>query len=180
MDLSNYVDGSTTAALQRLLPGVVLEPVLTPLRWRSGLTVVPHESGFSVQINIPAAPGADYSFWLLFQPERQIGAALIGADPARPYFWYMPFEDAAYNNSVEKLDGAFFETLELLISHETRIVQKRGLFFDSFRCEYKCSSGWQRVNGMAGLRMGGFKASRIAGRKRTYRSPALAPADRLG
>jgi hypothetical protein len=177
MDLSAYVDEPTITALQRLLPGVAFEPILTPLRWRLGLSA---KSDFSVHVNLPAAPGAEYSFELYFRPEKQIHAKLINADSL--YFWYMPFEEAAFNNSLEKLDGAFIETVDLLISHETRIVQKRGLFLDSFCCDHKGSSGWRRVYWMAGLRMGGFgfKVPRIAGRERIYRSPALASGDGLG
>jgi hypothetical protein len=166
MDLGSYVDAPTITALQRLLPDVAFAPILTPLRWRSGLSVIPHED-FSVHVNLPPAPGAEYSFELCFRPEKQVHAKLINADPSRLYFWYMPFEEAAFNNSVEKLDRAFIETLELLISHETRIVQKRSLFLDSFRCEYKGSCGWQRVYENGGLRMVGFgfKVPRIDGRE---------------
>jgi hypothetical protein len=173
MDLSSYVDELTFTELQRLLPGVAFEPIITPLRWRS-LSVVPHESDFSVYQQLPPAPGAEYSFELCFRPERQIHATLIDADPSRPYFWYMPFEDAAFGNSVVKLDKAFLETVELLISNETRIVQKCGLLSHSFRCDYKAGSGWKRVCGVSCLRTG-FKPPRIAGRLRVYYSPALAP-----
>jgi hypothetical protein len=181
MDLGTYVDEPTITALQRLLPGVAFKPILTPLRWRSGLSLIPDED-FIVHVNLPAAPGAEYSFELYVRPEKQIHAKLINADLWGLYFWSMRFEEAAFNNSLEKLDAAFIETLELLISRETRIVQRRSFFRDSFRCEYKGASGWQRLYEACGLRMGGFgfKVPRIAGRERIYRSPALAPGDGLG
>jgi hypothetical protein len=60
----------------------------------------------SVSVELPVPADAEYGFRLYFQPERQIGATLLAAD-GTDYFWYMPFEDAAFANSVEDLDGAF-------------------------------------------------------------------------
>jgi hypothetical protein len=166
MELSRYVDELTIEALHRLLPNVEFELIFTPV---SGL------SEPAVSIKLPVPPGAEYSFSLWFRPEKQIHANLVDADPARPYFWYMPFEDAAFKNSVEQLDKAFVKKLELLVSHETRIVQKRGLLLHSFRCDYKASSGWNRVYRMAAMRLGHVKPPEIAGSQRIYHSPALAP-----
>jgi hypothetical protein len=170
MELSEYIDEQTIAALQRLLPGMAFEPIVVPLPDCS--SVAPRSADFAVSIDLPAPSGADYSFELYFRPERQIHAKLISGAPSRPYFWYMPFEDAAFNNSVEKLDKAFIETVELLISHETRIMQKRGLLSHSFQCDYKAGSGWKRVFGVSCLRTG-FKPPEIAGGMYVYRSPAL-------
>jgi hypothetical protein len=128
MELSEYVDELTIAALQRLLPGMTFEPILIPLpRPRSSeeLSItppIPRPSEFSVFLNLPAAPSADYYFRLYLLPEKQIHAVLLDVETTE-YFWYMGFEDAAFNNSVEKLDKAFLETFESLVSHETSVVR---------------------------------------------------------
>jgi hypothetical protein len=163
MELSQYVDEPMLAALRRLLPNATLQPVLRPLSW----SAYP-----SVSVALPVPAGAEYGFKLYFQPERQISARLLVADGTY-YFWYMPFEDAAFRNSVEELDAAFVQTIEHLVWHETRIVQKRGLINHSFRCDYKSASGWKRVFSHSALRLGGFHPPLIAGRERVYTSPAI-------
>jgi hypothetical protein len=166
MELSRYVDEPTIAALKRLLPNAEFEPILEPLSGSSEPVV---------SIELPAPVEAQYSFVLTFKPEKQISARLLNTGPAeRPYFWYMPFEDGTFRNSLE-LDKAFVETLGLLVTHKTRIVQKRGLINHSFRCDYQTVSGWKRVFGLSALRVGGFRPPRISGRQQVYFSPAIAP-----
>ena len=165
MSLSEFVDERMVVALNRTLPNVALEPILKE-----------HSHGMrSVSVELPAPQGGEYQFILTLQPERQIHARLVRhLDTQRNnYFWYRPFEDAEFRGSIEKLDAAFIETIEKLVRHETRILQKRGLLNHSFRLEYKSSSGWKRVYGHSALRMGGFSAPMIAGRQRVYHSPAL-------
>jgi hypothetical protein len=159
MELTEYVDERITALLKRLLPNLAIEPTLTPLA---------RSSKPSAHINLPAAPRADYHFRLYLLPEKQIHAVLLNA-AAEFYFWYMPFEEAEYDDSVD----AFVATLELLVSHETHIVQKRGLLNHSFTCDYKSVAGWKRICGFSAFRFGGFKVPPIKEKKRVYCSPAL-------
>ena len=163
MSMSEFVDERMVAALDRILPGVTFEPIVkTHSRYRIR----------SVSVDLPASLGAEYQFVLKFQPERQIHARLLRQHKQQNYFWYMPFEYASSDN-MEKLDDAFIETIDKLVRHETRIVQKRGLLTHSFRLDYKPPGGWKRVYGHSGLRLGGFSAPSIVGRKRVYHSPAL-------
>jgi hypothetical protein len=126
-----------------------------------------------VIVDLPVPEDAEYRFRLCFQPERQIHATLLAADDA-DYLWYMPFEDAAFRNSAQDLDTAFLQTVEVLIRNGTRIIYKRGLIFEYFRCEYKTASGWKRVYAHSAFRFGGFHPPLISGRKRIYSSPAIA------
>jgi hypothetical protein len=165
MDLNKYIDEPMLVTLRRLLPSAAFQLILTP-------SSVSEEPSVSIELPVPAE--AEYGFRLYLQPERQIHARLLAAD-VKDYFWYMAFEDAAFRNSVEDLDAAFVETVERLIRNETRIVQKRGLIADLFKCDYKAASGWKRVYSHSAFRFGGFHPPLIAGRERIYTSPAVAP-----
>jgi hypothetical protein len=165
MESIHHVDDVTIAALQTLLPEVAFQQISSP---------IPRSSESAVFISLPASSGADYSFKLWLLPEKQIQAVLLADDSSEISFWYRPFEDADFNNSVDLRNKAFLETVELLISHETRIVQKVGLLFDSFRCEYKTAGGWHTVDSMGYFRMGNFNTPRIKGRRHIYYSAALA------
>jgi hypothetical protein len=86
------------------------------------------------------------------------------------YFWYMPFEEAAFG-SKDELDEAFLATAELIICHNTRIEQKSGVFFNHFRCEYESENGWKRIYGHSGLRW--IRAPKVQGHRQVYQSPPL-------
>ena len=163
MDLNPFVDKPMLAALKRLLPDVIFAPIFAPV---SGSKTP------SVSIELPAAVGAEYLFKLYFQPERQISARLLRLN-TQYYFWYRPFDDAEFGNSADRLDKAFIETVEELVTSETRIIQKRGLLTHSFMCDYKSPSAWKRVYSHSALRLGGFEPPPIAGRQHIYHSPAL-------
>jgi hypothetical protein len=165
MDAHRYIDEQTLTFLKQRFPDTDFVPQLTTLK---------RSSRPAVHIDLPLPPGADYFFRLYLDPERQIHARLANAN-AKDYFWYMPFEDAAFGNSVEKLDREFLRTIELLLAHETRIVQKRSLVTHSFRCEYKSANGWSNVCGHSALRLGRFHVPEIKDRERIYSSPALVP-----
>jgi hypothetical protein len=161
MEPSKYIDEPMLVALRRLLPNAAFDPKLTPLS-------ISAEPSVSIELPVPAT--AEYAFRLYFQPERQIHARLLVSD-GTDYFWYMPFEDVAFRDS----DAAFVQTVERLVRYETRIVQKRGLITDSFRCDFKAASGWKKVYAHSASRLGGFHPPLIAGRERVYASPAIAP-----
>jgi hypothetical protein len=165
MDISQYVDEPTLTALTRSLPNVPLEPKLT------------HMSGSSepfVSVVLPAALNAEYRFSIALRPEKQIAAELLNAREG-DYFWYRPFEDAEFSSCLEKLEASFFDTVDLLVSHETRIVQERGWLWHKFQCDYKPATGWKEVYAHSALRLGGGFRVPTAGKKRIYYSPALLP-----
>jgi hypothetical protein len=162
-ELGSYIDESTNAGLQRLLPGAILEPI-----------VVEGASESGVYVNLPASPGADYSFKVWLKPEMQIHAEPDVADQRSLDFWYMPFEDAEYRDFTKR-DKAFLDALSKIVSHATRIVQRVGLFSHAFRCEYKRKDGWRKVYSMAYSRFGNFTVPRITGRRHIYYCRALSP-----
>jgi hypothetical protein len=161
MEQSRYISDPLLAALRRLLPTTDFDMKPTPLANST-------EVSLSVELPLPAA--AEYAFGLYFQPEKQIHARLLFPNETK-YFWYMPFEVGAFDD----LDNSFVRAVEQLVRYETRIVQRRGLFADSFRCDFKAGSEWKKVYAHSAFHPGGFHPPIIAGREHVYRSPAIAP-----
>jgi hypothetical protein len=168
MDTEPYLEERAVRFFQRVLPNLTVCPISRPIASKSAVS-----SETAVSVNLPAAHSADYSFWLHFSPEFQIGAKLVNDPGDRSYFWYLPFELADYKNSAEASEDAFYEILELVLTHETRIIQKDGLILTGFRCEYESNGTWNRVGGLSYVRLT-FKLPRIRGRQWTYHSTALA------
>jgi hypothetical protein len=127
----------------------------------------------STKIALPPATGADYFFQLYTEPEMQIYAQLTAQNSGVHHFWYRPFESAEFRDSMEALEAAFCETLEKLLTHETRIIQKNGWLIWHFKCEYKTAGLWTRIPGVSYLKFGRWKTPKIVGKIRIYQSPAL-------
>jgi hypothetical protein len=161
MELDSYLSDPVVDFVRSLLPSVVVE---ADKKQELGV----HAQSYHIELPPPAS--ADYRFVLwLGNGEKQISARLLASDEA-VYFWYRPFEEAEFR-SAEKLNKAFIEAVELIVRHNTRIEQKRGLFFNHFKCEYESPSGWKRVYGHSALRW--IRAPRIAERQHVYQSPSL-------
>ena len=128
------------------------------------------------RLDLPTAPGAEYSFrlWFYEDGERQIGAQLIEPPSDETYFWYRPLELAEFRGSEDDLVSKFCQVLEALLTHETRIVQRKGWFFWHFRCEYRAGDEWKSVYSHSAFRGGGFKPPHIKGRRRVYHSAPIA------
>jgi hypothetical protein len=166
------VDDRTLRLLNLHLPD--FNPVIQPVE---GLKVTgPH----ICRLDLPPAHGADYFFRLWFSPdgERQIGAKLVEDSDDASYFWYRPFELAEFRDSNEDLVNTFCEKLEALITHETRIIQRKGWLCWHFRCDYRASENWKCLYRHSALR-GGFKPPQIRGRRRVYSSAALTVKDSI-
>ena len=160
-ELDSHLNDLVVAFVKELLPSVTVEP---------DTKQQPGVHGRSYHIHLPQPAGADYRFTLwLGNGEKQISARLLTSDEGA-YFWYRPFEEAEFR-SPEQLDKAFIETVKLLVSHNTRIEHRRGLFLNHFKCEYESVDGWKRIYGLSALRW--MRAPTIAGRRQVYQSPRL-------
>jgi hypothetical protein len=128
------------------------------------------------KLNLPAAPGAEYSFTLWFDEngEREISAKLILDQNDFDYFWYRPFELAEFKNNLGKLEATFCNELEILLTHETRIIQRKGWLSWGFCCEYQEGEMWKRVYSHLALRW--FKPPQITGKSRVYCSAPVSKA----
>ena len=128
------------------------------------------------RLDLPPATGAEYFFRLWFYEggDREISAVLIGHQNDDAYFWYRPLEMGESNESEDDLVSEFCEKLEALLTHETRVVQRKGWLFWHFRCEYYTGEKWKSVYGYSAFRGGRFKVPQIKGRKRVYHSAPIA------
>jgi hypothetical protein len=165
------IDDKTLGLLRFLLPD--FNPVIQPAG----------AEGYGAHIgklDLPPAHGADYFFrlWLYPDGERQISARLVEDSREATYFWYRPFELAEFRGSTEDLISVFREKLEALLTHETRIIQRKGWLSWHFRCEYRASGNWKCLYRHSALR-GGFKPPQIRGRRRIYSSAALTVKDAI-
>ena len=127
------------------------------------------------RLDLPAAPNAEYFFrlWFYEDGERQISAHLIQHRSDDTYFWYRPLEMGEFKSSEDDLVSEFCEELENLLTHETRIVQRKGWLFWHFRCEYRTEEKWKSVCSHSAFRGGRFKPPQIRGRKRVYHSAPI-------
>jgi hypothetical protein len=132
------------------------------------------------RLDLPTALGAEYFFRLWFYEggERQISAHLIQRPSDDTYFWYRPLEMGEFNGSEDNLVSEFCAELEALLTHETRIVQRKGWLFWHFRCEYRAEEKWKSVCSHSAFRGGRFKPPRIKGRRRIYHSAPIASESR--
>jgi hypothetical protein len=93
------------------------------------------QSAYSV-FRLDAPPGADYAFsvWVYDDGEPQLSAQLLEVQEHHR-FWSMPFEAPDWRNPTA-LERAFFEALDAILNHPTRVIQRGSLLLWSFRCDY--------------------------------------------
>jgi hypothetical protein len=163
------IDVKTRALLSRFLSGFdpVVDLVKSPLE------------NFT-RIDLPLASSAEYFFrlWFFDGGEREISAVLTRKQTDDAYFWHRPFELAEFKSSEADLVDKFCRELEALLTHETRIVQRKGWLLWHFRCEYRAGNVWENVYNHAALRGPKWNLPHIDGRSRVYYSGLIA--DKLG
>ena len=162
------IDDTTVALLNRLLGG--RSPVIPPVESRGD-----SQKNF-IRLDLPAAASAQYSFrlWFYEDRDREISAQPLQQNGDHDYFWYRAFELAEFGGSEGDLVKEFCRQLQVLLTHETRIVQRKGLLFWHFRCEYLRGEKWETVSSQSTLRLGNFKPRPINGKQHVYQSGPLA------
>jgi hypothetical protein len=126
-------------------------------------------------LRLPIPDGAEYRFSLHGQlgGERQISATPLVQTGVRPQrFWYSPLELAAFRDDASKLDAVFQERVDGLLQHPTRIFEKKGVIWLSYRAEYRTDAGWKRMGGYMSLGVG--LGVPFVGKMRIYTSPPVA------
>ncbi len=123
-------------------------------------------------LDLQAPPGAEYRFRLLFYENEFTLAAVLSREPDAQIFWHQQFERLGAS-SVDPVEQAFRDFALDLMSHESRIIQRRGLLFHRFTCEVRRATGWERAGGRVLALRTQFRAPVIEGRMRVYHSPPL-------
>ncbi len=128
-----------------------------------------------VFLDLPRPPSADYFFRLILSGHEYSLAAVPAGEPEAQMFWHQSFEPLGAD-LLDAVEPTFRQFVQDVISHESRIIQRRGLLLHRFTCELLRGDAWERVGGRILALRHRFRAPRIRGRQREYRAPALIPA----
>ncbi|PWK16664.1 hypothetical protein LX78_02958 [Xanthomarina spongicola] len=128
------------------------------------------ESDNEVYLEFSTEKNTDYVFFISI--ESLLTTVDIGAklnSDINAYFWHQSAEkintsDKEWNSWIENF---ILESIKNLSEFETRIIQKNGLIFSSFTCEY-FNEKWTKLNTNNGFRWT-LKIPKIYGRKKIYK-----------
>jgi len=134
-----------------------------------GLTVTQRWLENHSRIDLPPAPGADVAYRMMFDAGAYTLFATPVADPEVGIFWHQTFEQMGAP-SVEEAEPDFREFVLDVLTHESRIVQRRGMLFHSFACELHRDDEWQRVGGQILVLRTSPRVPPIEGREKHYAS----------
>lgn len=125
-----------------------------------------------IELLFPTAAGSDYQFAASITNDLidlQVAAKLL--DPvlasSTDYFWYSPNERYGFASFEEHFD-CFMEELLAVISHPTRIVQRKGIVSWNFCCEYLEGGVWKQIHGATAVRFRAFKVPPVTGKQRLF------------
>jgi hypothetical protein len=119
-------------------------------------------------------PDGDYRFKLYLYKEgnMSIGAELVNQPNDYNYFWSRLIEQYS-KRSIDDMQFEVIEVLNKILKHETRIIQKRGLLFWHFSCQYHDGGQLKSVGGNSTLRFPNVKVPYPKLSEKIYRSKAL-------
>lgn len=111
-----------------------------------------------------------YSLWFRLNTiSASVGATLFNATE-KQYFWYYPFDPYGSDTNEKKIEDCkdfLFEALDILTKYKTRIIQKKGLFYQTFICDFLNQNTWARYYKHSAL-CGNFDFPIITGRQQIY------------
>ncbi len=117
-----------------------------------------------LRFSTPFQTEYDYSIWVSTDKSHSsIGAELKDAG-AHNFFWYESYE-AYYDGDLNEFVVA---TMDILVNHKTRIVQKKGILIQRLTCEYYKDGTWYKFCTQLALRYLGIRCPKIEGRMRIY------------
>ncbi len=114
----------------------------------------------------------DYKFYIWVPADflsASIGANLIKISD-RHYFWYYPYDN--YNDDLDRQAEVryfLYDILYIVTKHKTRIIQKNGILFQSFNCEYLICNQWTQLYKHSAFKYGNFKFPKISERMQIYK-----------
>jgi hypothetical protein len=134
-----------------------------------------HRGPEYVRLIFPRPSGSDYGFEAHIY--HDLGDLQIHAEPADPghpdgiYFWYRSYERWDYTG-LEEMLTQFERDLLLVLTHDTRVKQRRGFVFWHFTLEYQ-ENGLQELAGASAFRWTRINVPRGRGRETTWQARAL-------
>ncbi len=128
-----------------------------------------------VSLDLPGSPGADYFFRVILTEHEYSLAAVLLSDPEAPMFWHQSFERLGAE-SLDLVEPGFRDFVVDVISHESRIIQHRGLLFHRFTCEVLRGEAWERVGGRILALRTRIRVPWTSARTQVYSAPPLVAA----
>ena len=161
------LDQRTIQLLAKYLPDfqpIPLEKEAKEASWGYGWTT----------LSLPIANGADYGFSLheYNGDQYDVSASLLNPqDSTKRHFWHISLE-VLDKSKANEVFSYYLQLIEVLLCHETRIEQQKGLLFGSLRCDYLDEELWKKVGSVSFFRYL-IHGPTISGRSKIYRSPAV-------
>jgi hypothetical protein len=132
-----------------------------------------------VRLIFPREPGSDYGFEAHLYDglgDLQIHAELKDSDDERKtYFWYRSYERWDFVG-LEEMLTQFERDLLLVLTHDTRVRQRRGVAFWHFTLPFQ-TNGLQELDGASAFRWTRIDVPRIQGREKIWQANALLVAE---
>jgi hypothetical protein len=132
-----------------------------------------------VRLIFPRTPGSDYAFEAHIYDDLgdlQIHAELEDLDDEREiYFWYRSYVRWDYA-AIEEMLTQFERDLLLVLTHDTRVRQRRGVAFWRFALQFQ-TNGLQELDGASAFRWTRIDVPRIQGREKIWQANALLVAE---
>jgi len=134
-----------------------------------------------VRVAFALSAKSDYSFevWASDDCEDAGIAACLSKTwqqkfPGHNHFWYMSFELPDFK-SKDEMAIALLDTLNTLMTSDTRIEQAKGWFNWSFSCESLKAGCWTLIGGHVAFRWSNFKVPSITEKTQCFHAKALLP-----
>lgn len=109
----------------------------------------------------------DFYIWIVSDWTFMDIGARLKSEPTN-YFWYQSWQKIHGLDSdwINELFDVSNELLELLLNHQTRIIQRKGIFSSSFECQF-LDTDWSRISKNSVLHTN-FNIPKIKGRTKIY------------
>ena len=140
-----------------------------------GLAVAVERRKSHTLLSLPPARQADFRYLVRVYDDGEpyIDSMPLGTDAdSDTSFWGWGFADDDYE-SVEERDLEFLRTLTRLLTTPSRIWQKSGLLWASFRCEVREQGVWDQVDCAPVVFSRPSRAPEIHGKEAFYESAPL-------
>ena len=111
----------------------------------------------------------NFSLWLDKNCNNcQINASFDEKEKLKKYFWYYPLGMLKEKFEIDEVKYFMFEAIDKIANYRTRIIQKKGLIFQSFSLEYFDTKKWILFYKHSAFRYGNIEFPKITGDEKIY------------